>query len=264
MADEAQQESSLLLASTVRGLCDTCHDGTGSVYNVEAGLIGNDQPSNAGPIKLGPDPITTGYHYGTQSYPANHGTVNFVPSNSKQQEIVVSGPGAVSAHPIGQEGTPAGGNLTGQLECTSCHDPHGKTNSPRLLAINFAGLKISLPFLATYSQSPEESVNLASGSLEVCQSCHANIDNHGASAPHKLTNNPDLGKPWSTYQQRGAGWLPLESDGESVNQHMVCLTCHTAHGSRASLPGSFEKLMREPFAPIQEKYGNWCSACHDL
>ena len=267
MSDTSDQDSQLLLASTTRALCDTCHDGTGSIYNVEAGLIGGGFPGSAGPLKQPgePEKAATGFLFATRNYLANKGIVSFVPLNPKHHDVVVPGAPAVSAHPLEQHAAPSGGNgLEGTLVCTSCHDPHGTTSNARLLSINFGGLKIEVPFQAAYSPSPEEHASLISGSVDVCRACHVSLDNHGALEPQKLDNNPDLGKPWDIFQARSAGWLPLESEGQAPSQHMVCLTCHAAHGSRTSLPGHFEKLMRDPFVGVEEKYGNWCAACHDL
>jgi hypothetical protein len=267
-SDTPDQKSQLLLASTTRALCDTCHDGTGSIYNVEAGLINGGYPSNAGPLKhpSEPGPITTGYLFGTRNYFANQAMVSVVPLNPKRFDVVVKANPAVSAHALEKQhaAPPGGDGLEGTLTCTSCHDPHGITNTARLVSIQFAGMRIPVAFEATYSKSPEEHVNLISGSVDVCRACHTTIDNHGGGGPQQLDSTPELGKPWDIFQTRAAGWLPLESEGQTPNQHMVCLTCHAAHGSRTSLPGHFEKLMRDPFIGIEDKYGSWCAACHDL
>lgn len=82
-------------------VCFTCHNGTGSNYNVQ--------------VQLDADPVTSAMHQIQVNLTNNSGTYQYEPPR-----------------------TTAGLAPPGPYVCSDCHEPHGESNYPRLLKNNYA------------------------------------------------------------------------------------------------------------------------------
>lgn len=116
------QAARLLRSTSATALCGTCHDGTGSKYNVKDGAIFN-------PVGLSGSSIVASR---TDGLNGEWGTLG-----GAFGEIVASGSSdpagnITSNHTMGKNLTDApGGNAASggaTLSCVSCHNPHGTSN----------------------------------------------------------------------------------------------------------------------------------------
>lgn len=223
--------ASLLVATTVRNLCDTCHEGyQGSEYDVEAGTINNNganTPSLAGPFS------TSG--------------------------------GATSAHlidtarnPLYVPGGPNATNLA--LSCVSCHNPHG-TGNYRLFrsTVTWNGLNAGVPnFTATLNNRlATETVTYLTGSQDACSACHPDYARRsGGSYSAGFRHRVGVDVPTSSYTP---GSLPLEQ--QTATNRLVCLTCHYAHGTRVTNTAAGG---RQSYSTALKRYPDsaLCSGCH--
>jgi predicted CXXCH cytochrome family protein len=158
--------------------CLSCHDGTialGDVLNrsTRIGMAGGVTTMPAGSSKLGTDlsddhPISFAY---TATLAASRGEL------------------ANPATLTGKVKLDAGG----QLQCTSCHDPHDDTNGKFLVVSNQASA--------------------------LCQTCH--IKNYWNSSDHKLS-----AKTWN-----GAGQNPWPHTANTTVAANACENCHRPHSA---------------------------------
>ncbi len=288
-------------STVVRPLCDTCHNGSGSKYNVEAGTVtvsGTVTDTLGGAFKdpaLGTSsPITVGETFSYTTYPAlMSSTVDFVPSNPITNSVVATATIATSStHGVEVNMSPPYA-ITNTLSpnyvapdnfvCTSCHDQHGTTSNPRLIrqTITFGGISSAVNFNWTYQTSTlPELVTPTSGSTDLCYACHNDKDalrhagGHGGSTyyfPITMTTNSQQTGTWDIFSGNGGGTTPTnkyptEYDPASgLYRVMVCLTCHKAHGTTLAPDyGGVVPLGREELYAWQQQYGNYCSICHGL
>ena len=213
----------LLKAKTPYELCMSCHDGTGSTYNVQDGVleVAGRPASAAGPI---------------------------VP--------VAQGGQATSSHVLTQTLTPPGGpSVSAGLTCTSCHDPHGSSNH-RIFreTVTWTGVSVSVTFTATVNNplTPGESVTYLSGSVQACAACHPDYALRSGGSYTKGTRhrvNVNVGAGYTP------GTLPLESG------KLVCLTCHYAHGTRVQNTAASGQALYSSVLKRRADSGV-CSQCH--
>lgn len=123
---------------------------------------------------------------------------------------------ALSAHRIGSNA----------MECTDCHSAHG-TDSYRMLKTPTSGVKVVAGAKADNPNAGETPVYI-SGMESFCQSCHTDSKFASGTIGHPL--NIALIAPMTTS-------LPLEGtvlDRTNHTDKMMCLTCHSSHGSTSS------------------------------
>ncbi len=224
--------SRLLNQKLVLELCLSCHDGSGSKYNVLDGEVivpgGAVVSSPAGPFGSA---VATSYH---NVFREDTGTVLLAP----------------------------GGTKTG-LSCTDCHSAHVLQDQTKpVRASGFRLLKHYLyetPAGAMYDQPPVVAYSHVTGSSyetvyvsgmnEFCSHCHEHY-NYGANPNPRLPSYPThtlrteggdgILKSGQYYRHPTginiAGWLkvpvrlPLEERGTG-GRYMTCKTCHYAHGT---------------------------------
>jgi predicted CXXCH cytochrome family protein len=216
----------LTISSTTLDLCVSCHDGTGSKYDVQNGMVKLSETPEWGNSPAGP--------YGDLGRPG----LTVTPT---------------STHGLGDAvNTAPGSNTTAtfQLGCGGCHDPHNQVNYRLLRKIVGTSSDSNVPpvnveaYAVTTPQG--ESVNYVSGNVNFCGSCHSDF-NQGTGSGH--TQSSTTAQPGftlsggangnsglymhavnvsvSSYPNTGTNTLPLEGTSRNV----VCATCHYAHGT---------------------------------
>lgn len=277
-------------ATVVRPLCDTCHNGSGSKYAVEAGTVTvtstvtNTLGGAIKPPSLGSaSPYTVGETFVYTTYADFAGaTVNYVQNNPYTQSVVVTATQAMStSHLIETNNKPPYSLNVGadNFICTKCHDQHGNTTNPRLLrqTITFGGVSTAVNFNWTYQTSTlPEKVTPTSGSTQFCMACHDDGPNLKHGGGHKGTVPFPITMSNTTYNNlqgvknatAPTNKYPTEWDaGTSTYRVVVCLTCHKAHGTDNNATGSsvVVPLGREEFFDYEQSTGNgWCSVCHGV
>jgi len=172
----------LISRKTETMLCTLCHDGTGSNYNVLGGLISNTHESAAGPI----DKWVISKASTTQKADSE------IKATSKHDMKYTT---LISSSPGGSD------KWTGDLRCSSCHNPHGTTNFRSLRVtpnpynwpeyggdnrievkaeITYAGGKVGTP----------ETINYHTGMTEFCSSCHVDYQAGTGSGTEAYHGNP--------------------------------------------------------------------------
>lgn len=221
----------LIVASTVRALCDTCHEGyQGSDYDVENGTImngGANTPSLAGPFS------------------ASAGSTSSHLIETPRNPLYVPGGPSASSTP---------------LTCVSCHSPHGSSNYRMFRSpIEWNGLNVDVPNFTATLINPlgAETVTYQTGSVAACTACHTDYgQGDGGSYSDGHRHKVGVAVPTPSYTP---GTLPLEQQVGS-NQ-LVCLTCHYAHGTTVT---NTPEGGREAYSTSLKRYGDaaMCSGCH--
>jgi hypothetical protein len=276
----------------VRPLCNTCHSGAGSKYEVEAGTVtvsGTVTDTLAGPFKdpsLGYTwPFATGDKFSYIAYPdLLTKTVDFVPASPITTSVQISATIATSStHGVETYQKPMYSTAAvgaDNFVCTKCHDQHGGTINPRMLRqnITFGGISTPVNFNWTYDTSSlPERVTPTSGSTQLCTACHDDAQSlkhsgqHGGASYAFPASMSD--QVYASFSTNGGGLapttqFPAEYDSAtSQYRNMVCLTCHKSHGTGNS-PGSSPRdlpLGREEYARWEANTGfTWCSVCHGV
>ncbi len=107
----------LIKAATVRDLCFTCHDGTGSKYNVADGLV-----------RVGPSWATK-----ASSFAGPFGKRVWDKAGVESTSAHDEGSGVQVRQAPGAGVVPVTDSWEAHLSCTSCHDPHNKWQNYRSL-----------------------------------------------------------------------------------------------------------------------------------
>lgn len=262
----------LMLAATQVALCTTCHDGTASKYDVLNGTVvvpgGGVKPSPAGPfgwlaVGVGDVDVPAGY-----SYTAGAVNVSEEPT---------------SIHRLGTRNDQApGSNISNtfiamdQLSCGHCHDVHGSDNY-RILRRN---MRTTISHWAppvsviAYAETTEEGeeVNYLSGSVYFCGSCHSDFNQWSGSGKKRVRSTKQEGYILSNESEdlfmhavnvpNSYKGLPSDETLPYENGHIICLTCHFAHGTKAQGPsplrsGEWSTALKR----FDEMEG--CENCHD-
>lgn len=221
----------LLSFATVNDTCMSCHDGTGSKYDVITGMV---------------------------STSTNKSTAIEAPSGPFGGKVFGKSPIAnepESIHSLGAViNTAPGGNPNGSgkwsetLGCGSCHDAHGGANYRMLRSTLPYGSDISVKAYA-YTDATAEGVNYISGMNNFCNGCHPaynaptgagntkfGVDYGGGSVSgdayrHSMGVSPASFSIGGVLQPLTTS-LPLEGLNSDYNKNrIICLSCHTSHGS---------------------------------
>lgn len=126
--------------------------------------------------------------------------------------------------------------VTGVMECTTCHDPHGRPGKESL-KMTRAG---ELPCLSCHSEKRgpfvfEHPTGLSASSASDCLRCH---ESHGSSNPKQLVRarvEQLCLECHSTITATTLGSQPPSFHNLSFARYRNCTTCHVAiHGSNTS------------------------------
>ena len=225
------QGSKLLREATVDATCKTCHNGTGSKYNVADGTVLVPNGAGATVAKnapAGPFGAQDGYVYsGTKPVTSQHQV----------------GAKAINRAPGGNyQGT--GPGWTDVLTCGSCHDPHGSSHNYRLLR----GALLDSPAIQVTAYAGtvvagDETARYQAGMNTFCAACHKDFNvgpGSGSTAPaetytttagsyrHAVGVAPSTKSLTTTF--------PLEGPAGNNTDLVFCLTCHRGHGTTATGP----------------------------
>lgn len=242
----------LLKQATVDDTCRTCHVGTGSKYQVDAGTV-----DTAAVLKL----VSPAGAFGTTLNPTSPKT-------------------PTSAHNLGAlVNTAPGGDPTGTgawaepLGCGACHSAHPPRGVPGVTKVSYQYrlLRPTLPNmqqttdtgLVTLTSLPVEAyavtradmegVNYVSGLNPFCGGCHADYNTSGitgrpgqlpsgvfdsskyrhavgkeASFPNTVLPLENWGRVWDGTRWRGR-WT--DAGGTTFTGELACVTCHKAHAT---------------------------------
>ena len=151
----------------------------------------------------------------------------------------------------------AAGSEDGNIECSTCHNPHDDTNRPFLRApIN-----------------------------EICLKCHEHRENSGFGAgneegTHPVHNEPadehgdaspiDVQEPFKVAYPRdypaedgkfteGVHWTSGGHLSEGDKGKMECVTCHSVHGVEGKGPNTDRLLAADP---VGKNSNEFCEGCH--
>lgn len=221
----------LLSFATVNDTCMSCHDGTGSKYDVINGKI----YTSANKSTAGNSPAGS---FGGKVF-GKAAIANEPESIHTMGAVINTAPG----------GNPNGtGPWAETLGCGSCHDAHGSTNYRMLKSVlPFSNAIITVKAYA-YTTSSGEAVNYISGMNNFCMGCHpaynapsdSSVNKYGVDFGETVSGDSyrhSMGITPSSYTRGGIPQplttsLPLEgTDPVTNNNKIMCATCHTAHGS---------------------------------
>ncbi|MDO8586737.1 MAG: cytochrome c3 family protein [Armatimonadota bacterium] len=248
--------ANLLITDDVSALCLSCHDG-GEAIDVygEAGQGG--QPSHR----------SAGRFNNTASEP-------YAPFTSDYGHNLGNG-----------DETPPGGSAASDLNCTSCHDPHGNEYYRNLKDMGSGGITYATtsndaskdvfeakPYPAQQPADAYDASNITynlPGAAEhhyeaFCVSCHTAIHSGGPVGGNWLSH-PTVGYSRS--------WTPgtvskLKTLGETDAGagQVSCVTCHKAHGSTHPFGLIYDNRTTEEIEDSDSETNNvsiTCKHCHD-
>ncbi|MHB9145299.1 MAG: cytochrome c3 family protein [Symbiobacteriia bacterium] len=219
----------LLRETTVDATCKTCHNGTGSKYNVADGTVLVPNGSGGTVAKstaAGPFGAQDGYTYsGAKPVTGEH---------QVGVKVINQAPGG------NYQGT--GPGWTDVLTCGSCHDPHGSSHNYRLLRGSLLdSAVIQVTAFAGTVVGGDETARYQSGMNTFCAACHKDFNvgqGSGSTAPTK-TYSTTVGSYRHAVGVAPASKglttsFPLEGTAGNNTDLLFCLTCHRAHGTTAS------------------------------
>ncbi|MHB1421014.1 MAG: cytochrome c3 family protein [Bacillota bacterium] len=217
--------------------CIYCHDGSGSKYNEVDGAV-----------------TVTGYTYAssaggfTNMVTAEGAVPTTVAVDSKHNVNEITG----TTQWVPGYDTAVGSKM--ELTCASCHDPHNKYSVARALRVsglNGVDLTLTKPTLDIPSGvQANEAITYQSNWNEFCAACHADFKQTAAGSGdadsgtystkkrHRVGMDPaaytgTASTSWTVAAlSQPSGVMPLQStDGTALNEKVMCLTCHYAHGT---------------------------------
>jgi predicted CXXCH cytochrome family protein len=273
-----QNEYLLKEAGSVEDFCYACHGtgGPGSDLAVQEGTFyGGTTPGEPYGGKTASD--TVGLRGGgfdeariNTTDPSRSNNPNPAPLPAVTIGVLATKEPVVSQHAVdgtvagtmwgnGPAGTlGAGPSVT--LDCASCHDPHGNGNYRILRSVptGSGGAGYTIPdtypkaaanyttsnyFDMTFTGSTATD-NILKDTSAWCAQCHTRyLASRRAPDPTPLDpQNPDASRVDSgdvifTFRHTSSGY-GYSSTGVGSNNTRACITCHTTHGSNASMPGN--------------------------
>lgn len=187
--------------------------------------------------------------------------------------------------------TPPGGSATYDLNCASCHEPHGNTNYRNLKDLAGDGSS-AISYATTTNDATKDvfqakikkfdvtdvSYNLPDGASshyeQFCVSCHTNVHSNSSTGGDWL-KHPTVGysKAYTTgtvSPLKTLGGQPIGGQTEPIVAGQAsCVTCHKAHGSDHTFGLIYDNrttaaLEDSPATPTgSNSIRMTCKHCHD-
>lgn len=251
----------LLIRATPSDVCLTCH-GTSASRGVFAA-----------------DPLAPGNEHGAGNFvfltedninDGHNGATNPILGRAAGHNIDAPSRG------VGPDGTvttaPGGTFVSSNMECSSCHDPHGNTNFRLLYGVgdvqdglynftNAAPTAIGIALGSAAVESPTNHTAYQSGFSAWCGNCHGDFHNNGTKLIHPsgstlggtIANNYNLYNGTADYTGGSAltAYLPqvpfedaantvASTAGPSAGSQVSCVTCHRAHATSGPDAGRWD------------------------
>jgi predicted CXXCH cytochrome family protein len=268
--------SELLLVEDQELLCGSCHgnDAMGSALNVMAGT----NEADGGAQRAG------GYESAridTDDPSLSPAVVTILtlpsPGEAAQSKHSVDH-SAQTAWAYGPIDPVANSGLAGfPLACGKCHDPHGNGNYRILRSVPtgsggagytipdtypkaasdyatsnyfnmyFGGVAPAWP-APTVGATPPPGVSILADTSKWCSQCHTRyLARSGRTVPPPAdASRADSGDLIYTYRHTSAGWGISSTTLLPSFNNRACITCHTSHGSNASMPGAYSSSVEWP------------------
>ena len=252
----------LLTFGTASDVCLACHGGPNGVLA--------DNPTLPGPERGAGNYV---FLLEDNLNDAADGQTNVIEGHAAGHSIISQEYG-LTADPR-WSAAPGGSYPSGQLGCTSCHDPHGNTNFRMLYgageiqggaatfvydAPQAVGLDITDPL---QTESPAAHTAYLAGVSNWCSNCHGRYHGEGHASKFEHEYNESLEGEHVTRYNRYEGtaspttgnWataylpeVPFEeptmtttaTNGPSRSSRVMCLSCHRAHASSAPAAGRWD------------------------
>jgi len=220
----------LLVQNTTFALCMSCHGtaGTGADTNVQDGLF----LSTRGPS-------TTGTANTADNAPLLGGGFSFYKGAAVTSTHDVSGT-ALAAWGNGVNRAVTGSLGVGnELDCASCHDPHGSTNY-RIFNTTINGVAVAVAQVDEAAKD-YDTEQWGAGQSSFCAACHNAYHKTAAGQGSTLDNGTythrvDMANAPAVETVGFGGYtLPLGETG--TQNRVVCQTCHLPHGSSSAMSG---------------------------
>ncbi len=225
----------LLVAATTYDLCISCHgtSGSGADSNVIDGVWveGRNASDTTGDLNT-----ATGANLLGGGFTSYSGTVTTSRHDSAGTTAASWGNGV-------NRGVTA--TLTaGNLNCASCHDPHGSPNY-RIVRATVNGVAVSAQQVDEGVAKDYDTEHWGTGQSNICAACHGAYHQTAAGQGSTLNNGTYTHRIGMSYVYgannnpetvgMGGYTLPLAESG--TNNTVACQTCHLPHGTSASMSG---------------------------
>lgn len=275
----------------VYSFCSSCHNGTGANANVLSGTFEGDQDivyngHNSRTDGEAGKGLNSGGFLQAAVYSGRSSRGNFADITSRHNLEGLDGSGPWTAWGGGTDGP--GTSIT--LKCTSCHDPHGTENSDgseryRVLLNSVNGTAVGLIKSNEGATKDYTKDQYNTGTAAFCAACHTQYlgnpitpydagDGKGTVTRyrHKVNvplSNGDLktgnGKPIAQNLNEHTP-LPVEQSSFSAtisgSDILVCLSCHQAHGTRATVSASATVAPANSSTLLRLNNRGVCQDCH--
>jgi predicted CXXCH cytochrome family protein len=237
-----------LIKSAQPALCYTCHDGTGATTDVVDGLgyTGVGKQGTPGALRGG------GFTYALVNSTSPTGQSSAMSNPNGVVPVLATGAATTSSHDVsgalstvwGSGGINAAA-VTTPLTCGSCHDPHGNGNYrilkglPVGAATGAVAVNITEPVSVTKTYTttnywqvadPNTAGYIANISAW-CTTCHTRYMGGTGSGS---TSSGD-----AVYSYR-------HTSNGTTQGSASCIQCHVAHGSNASVSGTYSSGVKFP------------------
>ena len=257
-----------LLIADDPALCLSCHGaaGVGANTNVQRGLFDNSWASTSGLGTLN-EPLHGGgfvswqWNYSdTATYTdvtsVHNASGAFGPANAIGSWGLLTTTGSIT----GTRGV-RGAAIPGGFRCTACHNPHGSTNW-RILNTTINGMTVTVTSQGNITDEvgiryTGLDIKYGKGISSFCAACHPAYHRLTAAADPTSQGNPlygayahrserSTGKAtylettgWKSPSDTGGPYtIPMaDLTGAGNNNGFTCLTCHSVHGTSASMTG---------------------------
>lgn len=244
-------------------LCLSCHDGTMGIdkvnvlngaSNVAIPMTNIGGVATATPVKMPATATTTGFTRNLGADLSNDHPISFTYNGTLatadgelRTPAADNTPGGVVMNRLAGQAKPVMPLEGGQLQCTTCHDPHLRdktTTNGNAKFLRTNRFQVGQPIGGTFDK----------GNDIICLACH---DKGGQSWAYSAHANSQVATQTYKSAEAGTREFPLNGGNGPPVWQVACLNCHDTHTVQGA-----RKLLREGAAigvPAQEET---CYQCH--